>query len=163
MSESPTRPKSTRLTIRFTPAPQVAAEDDPLVAAANPCPSWLLHASDSAGGPWDIWHPLDLPSADTIRLMAIEGDLQGATGEQYMLRIREQVQLLVPELPDALFARLSGHQLFAIGVKAWQRPGETRQEGKERQADAANPLNGGGALVPSSPSPLVASDGATRP
>lgn len=160
------RQKVRRVKIRFVALRPPAAEgEDPLVVASNPQPSWMLHVHEAQGvdlGAFELWHPLDLVSGETLKLMAIERETAGVSGEAYMGRIREQVGLLVPDLPADLFERLSGHQLLSIGIRAWQRPGETRQEAKDRDLDATNPPVGERDLVSSSRSPLGSTDGATR-
>lgn len=140
---TPKQPRR-RVRIRFlatgAPLATLAKDDDPLILATNPVPSWILEMSDGTSlGEFFLWHPMDLASGDTLKLLSIERETAGLPGGAYVTRIREQVQLLVPDLPDDLFERLTSQQLLAIGTKAWQRPGETRQEAAGREADAVNP------------------------
>lgn len=155
----PTQKKTRGVRIRFTPViPPPAEGDDPLVAAANPRPSWILHVDAAA---FDLWHPLDLESSDTLKCLAIEREIQGVSSEAYLTRVRDQVSLLVPDLSPELRDRLSGHQLLAIGIKSWQRQAETKAEAKERTADAANPPDGERDSASSSRSPAASTVGAT--
>jgi hypothetical protein len=165
MAETPKKAKAIRLAVKFLPImpPALEGGEDPLVVAANPRPAWLLEVTEGpvSLGQWELWHPLDVVSAETLKLLAIERDINGASSEEYLKRIREQIGYLVPELPDDIYARLSPFQLLAIGQKSWQAPAETRAQVATRQADAANPPVGAGDLAISSPSPHDDSDGVT--
>jgi len=161
----PTREKAPRLSISFLAVlpPAVEGGEDPIVVAANPRPAWLLRITEGprAVGQWDIWHPLDVVSADALKLLSIEREIAGASNEAYLQRVREQIGYIVPDLPDEIYARLSTYQLLAIGQKCWQVPNETRAESSTREADVANPPAGARESAPSSPAPLAASDGVT--
>lgn len=141
-------PKRRRVRIRFLPGPRPARPidaDDPLADAANPSPAWLLEVTeDGRGGlgTWDLWHPADLASLETLKLLSIERDVEALSADQYVGRVREQIQLLIPDLPAEVFELLTHRQLQAIGAKCWETPGETRQERAERKEDAANPPAG---------------------
>ena len=157
------KPGRVRITFVAAHSP-LDKDEDPLVRAANARPGWILKLSDSAGadvGSYLVWHPMDLASGDTVKVMSIEAETRGADGAAYMQRIREQIQQIVPDLPDEVFERLTSRQLLAIGMKAWQEVGETRQEKTDREGDAANPHGGERGLDSSSRSPLVALDGVT--
>jgi len=159
--------KVPRVRIRFLPNARAAAggDEDPLVVAANAEHSWMLEVTEvdqpAPLGQWPLWHPFDRVSAETIKLLSIERETAGLAQGAYLERIREQIQLLLPELPDEVFGRLTAQQLLAIGTKAWQRPGETRKESAVREDDAANPPGGGRDLASSSRSPAASSGGAT--
>jgi hypothetical protein len=167
MGDAPTprKVKALRLAVKFLPImpPALEGGEDPLVVAANPRPAWMLEVMEGTAslGQWALWHPLDVASAETVKLLAIEREISGASSEEYLKRIREQIGYLVPDLPDDIYPRLSPFQLLAIGQKSWQAPAETRAQAAERKADAENPPVGAGASAPSSPSPHDDSDGAT--
>ena len=158
--------KRRRVRIHFHPGPRAARprdEQDPLADAANAAPGWILELTEDGGGSlglWDLWHPADLASSDTIKLMSIEREVQALPGDQYVARVREQIQLVLPDLPAEHFERLSHRQLLAIGTKCWETPGETSKESSDRKADAANPPGGERASASSSRSPLDSTDGA---
>lgn len=158
--------KRRRARITFRPGPRATSRvdaEDPLVDAANPKAAWLLEvfADGEPLGEWELWHPIDLLSADTLKLLSIERDVAGKPGDQVVARVREQIQLLLPELPAATFELLTHRQLLAIASKAWEEPGEDRKTAAERKEDAANPPAGERAPDSSSRSPLAASAGAT--
>lgn len=159
--------KRRRVRIHFHPGPRASRprdEQDPLADAANPSPGWMLELTEDGGGSlglWDLWHPADLASADTIKLMSIEREVEALPGDQYVARVREQIQLVLPDLPAESFERLSHRQLLAIGTKCWETPGENRKESADRKADAANPPDGERVSDSSSRSPLGSTVGAT--
>jgi len=158
-------PKAPRVRIRFLAAAPAARsdDDDPLLVAANAQYSWRLQVTEVGQpaplGEWGLWHPMDLFSAETIKLLSIEREMAGLSSDGYLIRIREQIQLLVPDLPTEVFDRLTAQQILAIGLKAWQRPGETKKESAVREADAANPPVGERDLASSSRSPAGSLDG----
>jgi len=156
--------KRRRVRIHFHPGPRASRprdEQDPLADAANAAPGWILELTDESGslGLWDLWHPADLASSDTIKLMSIEREVEALPGDQYIARVREQIQLVLPDLPAEHFERLSHRQLLAIGTRCWEPPGETRKESSDRKADAANPPDGERASASSSRSPLDSTGG----
>lgn len=160
-------PKTSRVRIRFLSAALAARsdDDDPLLVAANAQHSWRLQITDvGQGAPlgdWGLWHPMDLLSAETIKLLSIEREMSGLASDTYLTRIREQIQLLVPDLPSEIFDRLTAQQILAIGLKAWQRPGETKKESAVREADAVNPPGGERDSDSSLRSPAASLAGAT--
>jgi hypothetical protein len=164
MAEQGTKRRRVRIT--FHPGPTATRpvdEHDPLADAANPSPGWLLEMIEDgrALGAWELWHPADLPSSDTLKLMSIEREVEALPGDQYVARVREQIQLVLPDLPAEHFELLSHRQLLAIGTRCWERPGETRKEAADRKADAANPPDGERGLDSSSRSPRASLVGAT--
>jgi len=166
MAEQTSSTKRRRVRIHFHPGPhasRLADAEDPLADAANPSPGWVLELSEDGRslGTWDLWHPADLASSDTLKLMSIEREIDALPGDQYVARVREQIQLLIPDLPAESFERLTHRQLQAIGTKCWERPGESRTESAERKADAANPPDGERASASSSRSPVASMAGAT--
>jgi hypothetical protein len=157
--------KAARIQITFTAVPQIP-DEDPIVAADNPSPSWMLSATEGRGEPigtWEVWHPHHLTVGDYLKLIKGEVAL-GATASpgDPMTSHRELFGYTVPEMPADLYERLSPNQMLAIERKIWGKPGETRADATERKADAANPPAGAGTSASPSPAPLVASDGATR-
>jgi hypothetical protein len=164
--QTSSRTKRRRVQIHFLPGPRAGRppdEQDPLADAANPMPGWLLELSEGGQsiGTWELWHPADLASSDTLKLMSIEREIDALPGDEYVARVREQIQLLIPDLPPESFECLTHRQLQAIGTKCWERPGETRKESAERKADAANPPDGERASASSSRSPVASMAGAT--
>jgi hypothetical protein len=158
MAEPGKSARKPRVRIRFVASLRAASprdDDDPLVAAINPEPTWTLEveAPPAPVKAYGLWHPMDLASGDTLKLLSIERDTAGLDGAAYIGRIREQVLLLIPELDDEVFEQLSTQQLLAIGRRAWQRPTETKPEASAREADAGNPPGGERASAISSRSP----------
>ena len=168
MAETPgSAAAETRVWVRFV-ARKRRRSDDPLVTAQNPQPSWTVCATevgDAAAdevpiGEYALWNPLNLISADSLRVMELETDTPGLTGREHLARAREQVRLCMPAMPDAVFERLSTQQLLWIAKQAWQRPDETASEASAREADALNPPGGERASDSSSRSPLGSLAGA---
>lgn len=162
----PSSTKRRRVRIHFHPGPHAfrpADAEDPLADAANPSPGWILELSEEGRslGTWELWHPADLASSDTLKLMSIEREVEALPGDQYVARVREQIQLVLPDLPAESFELLTHRQLLAIGTKCWEKPAESRKESAERKADAANPPGGERASDSSSRSPVASMAGAT--
>lgn len=159
--------KRRRVRIHFHPGPRADRprdEQDPLADAANASPGWILEVSEEGAGSlgtWELWHPSDIPSLETIKVVSIERDVAALSNDEYIARVREQIQLVLPDLPAEVFERLTHRQLLAIGEKCWQIPGETKKESAERKADAANPPGGGPESASSSRSPHASLVGAT--
>lgn len=137
--------KRRRVRINFKPGPPRPTADEDLVAAgANPVPGWFLDLldEDRVLGSWELWNPQDIPCLDHIKVLTIEQDMGALPGSQYIERAREQIRLLIPDLPAAHLDALTIRQLMAIGTKCFEVPGETRKDSTERKADAANPPGG---------------------
>jgi hypothetical protein len=164
MSELTAR-KPARIQITFTPVAQLP-DEDPIISADNPRPSWMLTATEGRGEPigtWEVWHPHHLTAGDYSTLIAKElARNAGPSDGDPMKGHRELFGYGVPDMPTDLYDRLSPNQMLAIERKIWQRPGETKAEAAERKADAANPPVGAGTSASPSPAPPAGSDGVTR-
>lgn len=159
--------KSPRVRIRFVANLRGAPSngDDPLVAEANAEHSWLLEVLEPGQptplGSWPIWHPLRLPSKQSMKVFSIEQDAAAMTAAAQVERVREQIQLVVPELAADIFERLTFKQLIAIAKKCWEEIGEKAEQAKERETDAANPPGGERDSDSSLRSPAASTAGAT--
>jgi hypothetical protein len=161
-AERMTEPSGTpRFRIYFEPLP-VYRHDDPLVAAANAGPGWMVEFVPFDLGTlphrrFELWNPLNtrMRAFIKIRTEALQG---GVTLED----MPDTVKILMPSLPEDVLEALTANQMFSISAKAWQVPGETAAEIQAREADAANPPAGGRDLATSSRSPLASSAGATE-
>jgi hypothetical protein len=138
--------KARRVRIDFEPIAQ-PPDEDPIVSAENPRPSWMLSASEGANriGSWEVWNPHHLTAGEYSKLIAADAAWRAnATAEDPMKRLRGLLEDCVPEMPVDLFDRLSPNQILSIEKKIWQNPAETRTEAAERKADTANPPDGAG-------------------
>src|SRR6266436_9799435 len=106
--------KLRRVRIEFVPISQ-ATDEDPIVSAENPKPSWIVSASEGAAeriGSWEIWNPHHLTAADYSKIIAADAAWRvNASAEDPMKRLRGLLEHCVPDMPAELFDRLSPNQI----------------------------------------------------
>lgn len=159
MTELSTTP---RFRIYFESLP-IYRHDDPLVAAANAGPSWMVEFVPAVEGSlphrrFALWHPMDLAWPQFFKLQAVEQELSATA---LLSGVPEKLKFLMPDLPEEVFHALTANQIVSIAAKAWQVPGETPADTQTREADAANPPAGERVSATSSRSPLASSPGGT--
>lgn len=126
--------------------------EDQIAVASDPHPTLVdIVSVGEQVVTFSLWHPKDLPSADWLRLIAIEGETATPDGGHFITRLREQVRILMPDVPEELFERLTYRQLDVIGARSLEEP----------ETDAANPPGGERDSAPSSRSPHGSTAGAT--
>jgi hypothetical protein len=150
-----------RFRIYFESLP-IYRHEDPLVAAANAGPSWMVEFVPFDLGTlphrrFELWHPMNTRMREfiKIRTAALEPNFT-------LTDLPDNVKILMPSVPEDVFEALTWNQVSSIAAKAWQVPGENAAEMQAREADAANPPAGGRDLATSSRSPLGSSAGATE-
>lgn len=118
--------KPPRLTLSFQRTPPEPEGADPMLRALTPVPEGRLTLTEPKGptstgqtfGPFDVWSAMDLPGDDTIRVFSIEQDVMGKPMAEWIARVREQITLLAPDLPEDLLPRLTARQLLKIAEES---------------------------------------------
>lgn len=105
----------------------------------------------------------DVSAEDALKLLRIESDAAGKSIDEQLERLRQQVKILVPDLPQPLLAKLSWRKLVAITREAWllARPQEALNSSQVTGpgADPSNPSDGRTESEPSSPATPVTTQG----